>query len=205
MADGTLLKPDSEEKQRFTRSSIICDGCLQAGGRTIACKIFDISAGGAKLETEEPLTDDADLVLQIADLVAFPAKVAWQRDGQIGIEFAVAPDTVSQVLPEILHGPAKVRDKRDHLRSAVLWSGEVIHGDRIFPCRILNVSSGGAKVRFDGEIPDGAEIRISCSRFVEMPARVVWCKGGKMGLEFLDDPRRVLQFLGSALTPVRDD
>ncbi len=204
MADGTLLTQESQEKQRYTRASIICGGCLDIGGLTIPCEILDISVGGARITAEQPLPADGDLVLQIGELVAFPGRVAWQRDGQIGIEFAVAPDTVAQVLPEILEGPAKTREQRDHLRSAVLWSGEVIQGVRIIPCRILNISAGGAKVRLEGEVPDGSEIRISCNRFGEVPALVVWCRDGKMGLKFLEDPSRVLRAIGNAIAPVRD-
>lgn len=203
MADGILLTRESEEKQRYTRASIICDGCLEVGGQTVSCKILDISAGGAKIETAEPLAPAGDVVLQIGDLIAFPGTVVWRQDRQTGIEFAVAADTVVQVLPEIFNGPAKSQEKRDHLRSAVLWSGEVIYGARTLSCRILNISAAGAKVQLDGDVPDGAKLRIACARFGEMPARVIWQSGDKLGLEFLEDPTRVLRAIGNAIAPLR--
>ena len=204
MADGTVLMREDDEKQRFTRASIICDGCLDVGGLTVPCEILDISVGGAKIATGEPLSHEGDLVLQVGDVAAFPGKVAWQRGCQSGIEFGVAPETVAEALPEILEGPAKAREQRQHLRSTVLWSAEVIHGARIIPCRILNVSAAGAKVRIEAAIPDGTEVRISCNRFGEMPARVVWGEDGKIGLSFSEDPGRVLRAIGNAVDPVRD-
>ena len=204
MADGTLLIRENQEKQRYTRASIICDGCLEIAGRTVVCEIFDTSAGGAKIETGEEIDHDGELVLQIGDLIAFPGTVAWRRGRQMGVEFAVPPETVAQALPEIFEGPASTREKRRHLRSAVLWSGELVHGARILPCRILNVSAAGAKVRVEAEVPDGTEVRIACNRFGEMPARVIWCESGRLGLEFLEEPSRVLRAIGNAIDPVHD-
>lgn len=204
MADGTILIPENEEKQRYTRASIICDGCLEVAGRTYVCDILDISAGGAKIATAEEIAHDGELVLQIADLISFPAQVAWRRNCQLGVAFAVPPEAVAEVLPEILQGPARSREQREHLRSAVLWSGEVILGARTLPCRILNVSAAGAKIRLDSELPEGAEVRLACTRFGEVPARVVWREAGKVGLTFLEDPSRVLRAIGNAIAPVRD-
>lgn len=199
MADGSPVSSSPEEKQRHRRASIICSGRVELPDASLDCDILDISVGGAKIAIGKTLEPAAELVLQIGDLVALPGRVAWNREGQAGIEFSEDPGVIAVALPEILEGPAKEREQREHLRSTVLWSGEVACDGTITPCRILNVSPSGAKVRIERSFDPGTEASISCSRFGDVLVQVVWSKDGNMGLRFQESPRRILQFIGNFL------
>lgn len=207
MADASLVTPAAEDQQRYPRASIICAGILELGDSSHDCDVVDISAGGAKLclaDAEVALAPGTAVELVVDEEIAFAGRIAWARDSQAGIEFADAPELVAEVLPLVLDGPARQREQRTHLRSAVLWSGEIAFGHESMACRILNISAGGAKVRVERSLSEGAEISLSCSRFAEMPGRVVWTRDGKMGIAFLEPPRYVLQFIANALSPLRD-
>jgi len=206
MADVTLVTPAAEDQQRYQRTSIICSGALELGHSRLDCDVIDISIGGAKLDLPSgsgALAPGTAVELELEDEIAFAGRIAWWREGQAGIEFADAPELVAEVLPQVLAGPARQREQRGHLRSAVLWSGEIAFGHETLACRILNISAGGAKLRVERALRPGTELRLSCSRFAEMPARVVWSGEGKMGIAFLEPPKYVLQFIAKALNPIR--
>ena len=78
---------------------------------------------------------------------------------------------------------------RAHPRYETCCPGKFLVGDQIVDCVVLNISVGGAKIRFTGPVgtaSTGSTVRLRIERIGEFSARVVWHKGTDMGLQFHD-------------------
>ena len=82
-------------------------------------------------------------------------------------------------------------DLRKHERIDVLFSTEIIFGDKVIGCEVLNISLGGLRVRASWALPRGEEIILKIDKAGDYKAAVVWAHEGELGLEFSDDPERI--------------
>ena len=55
--------------------------------RLITAELYDISPEGCRLVTPEPFEPSAQLLIRIAGMEPWPARVVWVKDGSVGIEF----------------------------------------------------------------------------------------------------------------------
>ncbi len=93
---------DREVRQRLLRS-----GTLYWSGISIPVRLRNISAGGARIESERELCSGAEVELDLGEAGFHVAEVRWSNDGQIGLRFAgdfdldtLAPASVQS------HGPS---------------------------------------------------------------------------------------------------
>jgi hypothetical protein len=91
--------------------------------------------------------------------------------------------------PKAAPRAATGRERRTQARREVSIEARLVpEFGRAFACRIVDVSLGGARVRFESEAPSNVET----VRLVFLPtrrthlARVRWTDGTDLGLEFLD-------------------
>jgi hypothetical protein len=79
----------TEEGRRRTlpRIDLACRGQLTAGSRSLNVMLQDISQGGARVQTEAPVTDLRNIVLSLADLPPIPGVVRWMGGTEVGISF----------------------------------------------------------------------------------------------------------------------
>ena len=82
-------------------------------------------------------------------------------------------------------------DLRQHERIDVLFSTEIIFGDKIIGCEVLNISLGGIRVRASWALPRGEEIILKIDKAGDYKATVVWVHEGELGLGFSDEPERI--------------
>lgn len=92
-----------------------------------------------------------------------------------------APADHEQKLPEFLGGSA---DARGHRRRSVLWPAKLKVGRHDFKCQIWNMSLGGARVRLDLPIKEGASVMLVIAGRGEIPAKVRWFRNDTAGLSF---------------------
>lgn len=94
------------EHRKFPRTSVEWSGQLETGGETLDCTVLNLSANGAKLVLNNPVTGNSwSGVLSIPSLGAFKAKVAWSTpkgSNEIGLTFQDPPAAVALVLAEAL-------------------------------------------------------------------------------------------------------
>ncbi len=90
------------------------------------------------------------------------------------------PDS-EQSPPEFVGGSA---DARGYRRRSVLWPAKLIVGRHDFKCQIWNMSLGGARVRLDLPIKEGAGVRLIIAGRGEIPATVRWFRSDTAGLSF---------------------
>lgn len=89
------------ERRRFERKKVLWAASVDLRGQRFEGMIVELSAGGARLKFAGPVADGEELTLVLKQLEALDAKVIWQRKGETGLQFLLAPDEVA----------ARVRDR----------------------------------------------------------------------------------------------
>lgn len=104
--DSSDPATDFREKRKFARTGVSWEGTLETGGETYACVVANLSANGARLHLERPVTGHHWTgILTIPRLGAFRAKVAWSTPkgaSEIGLTFQDPPAAVALALAEAL-------------------------------------------------------------------------------------------------------
>ncbi|MGH7033723.1 MAG: PilZ domain-containing protein, partial [Stellaceae bacterium] len=77
-------------------------------------------------------------------------------------------------------------NQRGNLRKAVLWSGTLATAKGSADCRIINISTSGAKVRASAELHKGEHVTLAIRNLGEFHSTVVWVREGHFGLHFVE-------------------
>jgi len=77
------------------------------------------------------------------------------------------------------------RKRRRFDRKKVLWAATIIVRGQRFEGAILDLSFGGARLRFGTPLAEGEELRLILKDYDALDAKVVWQRGGEVGLQFL--------------------
>jgi hypothetical protein len=91
---GRMISVAAKEIRAHERKRVLWHATLQQDGRTWACKVVDVSPGGAKIRIDERLTIDSEVILTIDRLGNFPGEVRWQDADFAGIRFLEDADVV---------------------------------------------------------------------------------------------------------------
>jgi hypothetical protein len=82
--------------------------------------------------------------------------------------------------------PRSRSNQRGNLRKAVLWSGTLATAKGSVDCRIINISTSGAKVRSSAELHNGEHVTLAIRNLGEFHSTVVWVREGHFGLHFVE-------------------
>lgn len=82
-------------------------------------------------------------------------------------------------------------DARAHRRRSVLWPATLKVGRHDFTCQIWNMSLGGARVRIDVPLKEGASVTLAIAGRGDIAAKVRWSDQRAAGLEFGIPPEEV--------------
>jgi hypothetical protein len=91
-----------------------------------------------------------------------------------------------------------IENRRYH-RSTVLWPATLIRGGALLDCVIFNISANGAKVILKTPLEGATMVTLSCPRFGDLEAEIVWRNEGSIGLRFSAPPEDVARALGDTL------
>ena len=70
----------------------------------------------------------------------------------------------------------------------MLLSGTLKTIDDEWPCRLINASAAGVRVRSDSPLAVGDLVSLLIADHPSFPAAVVWRSGKEIGLAFIDGP-----------------
>lgn len=98
------------------------------------------------------------------------------------------PEATIDPIPEFVGGSA---DARVHRRRSVLWPASLKVGRHNFSCQIWNMSLGGARIRLDMPIKEGAKVTLTIAGRGDIPSKVRWFENNAAGLEFSIAPHEV--------------
>ena len=84
---------------------------------------------------------------------------------------------------------------REHTRKDVLFSTEILFGEKTISCEVIDISNGGLRVRADWALPRGEQVTLKIDKMGDFTVKVVWVRKGELGLKFNDDPERVANLM----------
>ena len=102
----TLLQQVTEfgerlkERRRFERKRLLWAATVEVRGQRFEGMIVDFSVGGARLKFDAPVATGDELTLMLKQLDELGAKVVWQREGEAGLQFLLAPEEVAARLQQ---------------------------------------------------------------------------------------------------------
>ncbi|MEP3247718.1 MAG: PilZ domain-containing protein [Sneathiella sp.] len=110
-AEAGQTEEQYRENRNFRRSRVVWEAKLKVYFNDVTLKgevrevhgvVRDISANGAKVDLEEPLSETVDLELHIPKLGVFPCHIVWQNHARVGIQFVEPPEAVFSHLARVL-------------------------------------------------------------------------------------------------------
>jgi PilZ domain len=90
-------------------------------------------------------------------------------------------------------------ENRKYHRSTVLWPATLISRNTMHDCVIFNISANGAKVILKAPLEGVTTVILSCPRFGDLEAEIVWRNQSSIGLRFSAPPEDVARALGDTL------
>ena len=92
-------------------------------------------------------------------------------------------------------GKTTAKIPRAHQRKQVSWDTELHQEGRIWPCKAVDVSPGGAKIRIDERLAVGSWVVLVIEDLGSFPGEVRWQDESFAGIGFLQDAAAVEQRL----------
>ncbi len=175
------------ERRRFKRVRVDLPGKLfvPANGLESACKIIDLSPGGAQVECEQDPEQDEQIVLYIANFGRFEGTVV-RRDGYgFGVRFNCTEKkrerTAEQLTLFMNRDLVSEADLRRHDRTPTKGLTRFTRSDgQLVPCEVLDLSMSGISLKTDVRPPIGEFVLIG-----QMAGRVARHHVDGIGIEFV--------------------
>ncbi len=95
-------KEDSGEvRRRFARQHVLLKAVLDTGVYEFECVAYDLSLTGVRVKLDLPLKTECEVWLMVKDCPHIPAKVAWTREGYVGLKFLMPTGQVADSLGSV--------------------------------------------------------------------------------------------------------
>jgi len=107
------------ERRRFERRGVRWTAAVELRGQRFEGVITDLSPGGARIKFDAAVEKGDELRLVLHHLSELGARVVWQRRGEAGLSFLLAPQEVADRLrPKAVPAPAApVEGRKPALRA----------------------------------------------------------------------------------------
>ncbi|MDO8464840.1 MAG: PilZ domain-containing protein [Gallionella sp.] len=83
--------------------------------------------------------------------------------------------------------PDSAEYKRKDTRESILTQARIMVGGDWHNCRILNISTGGAKLQIDRHINHGTPVSLQIGEFGQFNVTVAWQQSTEVGVKFTHD------------------
>ena len=153
-------------------------GAMTVDGRRELCLIRNISEGGMMIRPYCALTEGTELTIELKTGFLVTCKVAWIRDGSVGVEFD-SPVDIVEILSSSSEGPRPRMPRIEVDCYATVRDGGEVHR-----MRVHDVSQGGVKLESARIIDQGADLVVSLPGLEPQPAAVRWSEEGYLGVTF---------------------
>lgn len=82
------MSDETAPNQRQTRRSrVLLAGSIICNGQSFPCRVYNVSAGGLKIEINVPLAPGTPVHAELPRFGRFPAVVAWVEGRHMGLVF----------------------------------------------------------------------------------------------------------------------
>jgi PilZ domain len=159
------------DNRKYERVKLFLPGQLfnTRNEQSVACKVLNLSAGGAAIQCAAEFPAGLPLVLYIENFGRFEGKTILHGSGQLALEFAIG-ETKRGRLKEMLKsfttdGVAGVTQTRLHVRMPSLVSGSITrqNGEQM-SCDVLDISLDGVSLRTKIRPPVGEIVNLGRTR-----------------------------------------
>lgn len=90
-----------EVRRKYVRQNVLLKALLDTGVYEFECVAYDLSLNGVRVKLDLPLETECEVWLLMKDSPHIPAKVAWSKEGFIGLEFSLSANRVADALGNI--------------------------------------------------------------------------------------------------------
>ena len=171
--------PDAPERRTGERHlSLLRVGSLTIDGRRELCLIRNVSAGGMLIRAYCDIPAGARLSIELRHGEPINATARWTRDECVGVNFD-APIDILALLASSEDGPRPRMPRVEVDCIAWVRVGSVVHRTRA-----VDISQGGLKVEFRGELPAQAEVVVSLTGLDPCHGVIRWTAGDAHGITF---------------------
>ncbi len=190
------MQPEHDERRRYQRVAFEAKGRFMApDGSEHTCSIRDMSLGGIAISSDAPIEIGAQIIVYFDEFGRFEGPVVRCFDGGFAIETAIAGprrERLRQRLEALARGEKiEISARRAFARYAPGEAGLeessvlTLADGQSMPCRIIDMSLGGAQVAVENRPPIGTGVSIG-----RMTGRVVRHTEEGIGIQFTDIPER---------------
>ncbi len=191
------MQPEGHERRQHPRIAVSAKGrFLATDGTEHECSIRDMSLGGIALNSDVLVSIGDNIIIYLEDFGRFEGVVARSFDGGFAIATAISGprrERLQAKLDSIARGqsPEDIAAKRAFPRyapkEAGIEEGSVVTlpDGRTAPCRIVDMSLGGANVATEIKPPLGTNVSIG-----RMKGRIVRHTIEGIAIEFTEIPER---------------
>jgi PilZ domain-containing protein len=95
VAEVSALGAAMRERRRHDRQPLPWTATIEVRGKRFEGTIVDLSPGGARLRFDAAVSQGDELTLVLKELDGLGGRVVWQREGEAGIQFMLAPEEVT--------------------------------------------------------------------------------------------------------------
>lgn len=92
---------NKETRRGIGRQHVLLKAMLDTGEYEFECVAYDLSLTGIRVKLDLPLKTECEVWLMVKDSPHIPAKVAWAKDGYVGLQFSLPKGQVSQMLGNV--------------------------------------------------------------------------------------------------------
>ena len=88
----------AQDKRHHERTDARVTARFLHDGRWVVGQIKDISAGGAKIDADQPVERHTAITLSIGQFGDYEGEIVWSSGGTIGVKFSEDPQVMSEVV-----------------------------------------------------------------------------------------------------------
>ncbi|MBO9713413.1 PilZ domain-containing protein [Sphingomonas sp.] len=171
-----------ERRSEMRRTTLLRVGKLVVGDDQRLCMIRNISSAGAMLKVYQPLAVGDPVAVEVTPDCPVEARVIWTTEDLAGVAFAKSIDVIAALRGGRADGPYRraARTPRVRLTRPARLCTETAECD----VTLRDISPNGACVETGLKLANDAEVALFIPGLPTAPARVRWCRDGRVGLEF---------------------
>ena len=203
--DRPVIRKARAERRRFRRVRVDLPGKLfvPGSGQEGACKVLDLSPGGAQVQCDLALELETQIVLYIEGFGRFEGTVVRLGDSGFGVRFICTSlkreRTAEQLTLFMNRSLVNEADLRRDDRTPTKGLTRFTRGDgQLVPCEVLDLSLSGISVKTDIRPPIGEFVLIG-----QLAGRIARHHAEGIGIEFVGGTGRSTERLRAQLALVR--
>jgi hypothetical protein len=164
----------------------LCPGALTSGSIRQVCSIRKLSAGGAIVHVDGPVTLGEQLDLELMTGQQLVGTIAWWRGHEVGLRFDAPIDVFAVIAQDIVSQPGE-RRRMPRVELVVQALLETANGTELVTTR--DISQGGAKLDVPFKLKAEERVLVTLDGLPPQQGVVRWSADHVAGVAFVPELR----------------